>query len=380
MSAAAGIAIFALVALFYLGISWTSWKSYCLFHRGGRRIFAAIAIVANLFLLVLPFVASGRPTPAFRVARSILGPPSFYWLVFSIVHVAVVALVAIFWFFIARRREPLASFGRIFSELYLLAFGLISVIGFVQALVPLRVEQIPVTIAGLPPELRGMRIALISDLHVGLFSRPGRLAKISRAVMAQEPDHVVIAGDFLDDDPHFVPKFLKGLEPIGRDTPITAVLGNHEIYGDPHDVIRQLRGTRVRLLVNEGTGVLRGDAVLWLAGISDYAAREALAPDIDAALRGRPANAPVVVISHQPRVFPEAARRKLPLVLAGHSHGGQFGVRWLGWSLAGVFIPYDMGLFQKGSTQMYVTTGAGYWLVPMRFGMSPEVVIIELRG
>ncbi|MCM2315368.1 MAG: metallophosphoesterase [Thermoanaerobaculia bacterium] len=377
---AAGIAIFALVALLFLGISWASWKSYCLFHRGGRRVFATIAIGSNLFWLILPFIASERLSSAFRVARSVLGPPWFYWVVFSLVHVSLVVLVSILWFFVARRRERLSSFGRIYSELFFVAFGIITVVGIVQALVPLRVERVPVTIAGLPTELRGMRIALISDIHVGLFSRPDRLAKISRAVMSQNPDHVVVAGDFIDDDPYFVPKFLKGLEPIGAGTGVTAVLGNHEIYGDPHDVIRQLSGTRVRLLVNEGTGVLRGDEVLWLAGVSDYAGSGELKPDLDAALRGRPENAPVIVISHQPRVFPEAIKRHLPLVLAGHSHGGQFGVRWLGWSLAGVFIPYDMGLFQKGPTQMYVTTGTGYWLVPMRFGMSPEVVVIELRG
>ncbi|MBI2213122.1 MAG: metallophosphoesterase [Acidobacteria bacterium] len=376
---AAGIAILALVTLVFVGISWASWKCYCLFHRGGRRIFAAIAIGSNLFWLVLPFIVTSRLSGWFRVTRSILAPPWFYWITFSLLHVSVIALVAIVWFFVARKKERLAQFGRIVSELFFVAFGIITVVGFVQALVPISVERVPVTLAGLPPELRGMRIALISDLHVGLFSRPGRLARISRAVMEQRPDHVVVAGDFLDDDPYFVPKFLRGLEPIGAGTPITAVLGNHEMYGEPRSVIRQLKRTRVRLLVNEGTGVLRGQTVLWLAGVSDYAGRDALKPDIDAALRGRPDGAPVIVISHQPRVFPEAVARRIPLVLAGHSHGGQFGIRWLGWSLAGVFIPYDMGLFQKEATQMYVTTGAGYWLVPVRFGMSPEVVMIELK-
>ncbi len=376
---ATGIAIFALVALVFLGISWASWKSYCLFHRGGRRIFATIAIVSNLFWLVLPFIVSARLSTWFRVTRSILAPPWFYWVTFSLLHVSTVVLVAIVWFFVARKREPLSSFGRIVSELFFVAFGIITVVGFVQAIGPLRVERVPVTLAGLPPELRGMRIALISDLHVGLFSRPGRLARISRAVMEQKPDQVVIAGDFLDDDPWFVPKFLRGLEPIGASTPITAVLGNHEMYGEPRSVISQMKGSRVRLLVNEGTGVLRGQTVLWIAGVSDYAGRDDLKPDIDAALRGRPAGATTIVVSHQPRVFPEAIARKVPLVLAGHSHGGQFGIRWLGWSLAGVFIPYDMGLFRRESTQMFVTTGAGYWLVPVRFGMSPEVVVIELR-
>jgi predicted MPP superfamily phosphohydrolase len=135
----------------------------------------------------------------------------------------------------------------------------------------------------------------------------------------------------------------------------------------------------VDLLFNEGRGVLKDDAILWLAGISDYAGRDEYAPDIDASLRGRPDEAVTVLISHQPRAFEPAVERGINLVLAGHTHGGQFGLRPLGWSLAGVFLPRDMGLYREKDTQMFITTGAGYWILPMRFGMSPEVVLIELK-
>jgi predicted MPP superfamily phosphohydrolase len=69
-----------------------------------------------------------------------------------------------------------------------------------------------------------------------------------------------------------------------------------------------------------------------------------LKPDLGRALKGMPAGSVPVVLAHQPRVFAEVRQRKLPLALVAHTHGGQFGIRPLGWSLAGVFLPYDMGL------------------------------------
>ena len=147
------------------------------------------------------------------------------------------------------------------------------------------------------------------------------------------------------------------------------------MYGDPVEMIERLRGSRVRLLVNEGVP-MRG---LWLAGLSDYAATSpALRPNIDAALARRGSLLPIV-LAHQPKAFADAQPRAIPLTLCAHSHGGQCGFRPLHWTLAGVFIPYDMGLYRRGTSQLYVHTGAGYWLLPWRLGITPEIVLIELH-
>src|SRR5207248_2453283 len=108
---------------------------------------------------------------------------------------------------------------------------------------------------------------------------------------------------------------LAGVAALGPDVPILGVLGNHEMYGAPLEMIARLRGSRVRLLVNEGVA-MRG---LWLAGISDYAAQSpALKPNFDAALAGRGARLPIV-FAHQPRAFPDAIARAVPLTLCAHS-------------------------------------------------------------
>jgi predicted MPP superfamily phosphohydrolase len=376
------LAIFVLVALGFMLLSWGCWKGFRTIHTRGRKIWAAAAIVSNLFWIALPFIATERLTPEFRIIRSVLAPPWFYWLSFSLLYGSLLLILLILWR-VGFRRDGLTfgRFGRPFSYVFLVASAVVTVVGVYQALVPLRVERVQVVVDDLDPGLEGTTFALVSDLHVGMFSRLARLHQISRAVDGLDADYVIACGDLIDDDPVFVPKFLEGLAPLRHDTPILAVLGNHEIYGDPSAVRESLEGSRVDLLFNEGRGVLQNEAILWLAGISDFAGRDSFAPDIDAALRGRPEGAFTVLFSHQPRAFAPAVERDVDLVLAGHTHGGQFGVRSLGWSLAGVFLPRDMGLYREKNTQMFITTGAGYWVVPMRFGMSPEVVLVELtRG
>src|SRR5205814_860664 len=97
-----------------------------------------------------------------------------------------------------------------------------------------------------------MRIAVIGDLHVGLFSRPSRLRTIFETARAERPDLVCLAGDLVDDDPFFAPKLLASVAALGPTVPVIGVLGNHEMYGDPVEMIERLRGSRVHLLVNEG--------------------------------------------------------------------------------------------------------------------------------
>jgi predicted MPP superfamily phosphohydrolase len=310
-----------------------------------------------------------------RAARAILGPPWFAWQCFAIVYSGLVLLLAPAWLFV-RARTPFVQFARRPSRVFLWTTLAALVAGVYQALVPLRVERVPVALRDLPPALEGRRVALIADLHVGLFTRPSRLRKIFAAANALRPDAVLLAGDLIDDDPYYVPKLIEGMRPLDPSIPLFAVLGNHEMYGAPAEYIARVRNTRVRLLVNEGTEI----AGLWIAGISDYAARApSLRPDMAAALRAKPSNAFPIVLSHQPKSFDEARQRGVALTLCAHTHGGQCGFRPLRWSLAGLFLPYHMGLYDVRGAQLYVNTGTGYWLLPWRLGMTPEITLIELR-
>lgn len=366
------------VFLFFNGVTCRAlWR----IHPRRHRSIVALAVLGNLMWLFFPF--QGMANGFSRLTRSLFGPAWFAWNSFAIVYAALLLLIALAWLPF-RRSKPFPQFAHWPSRVFLTLTLAGSVIGFYHALVPLRVERVPVAIRDLPPDAEGMRIALLGDLHVGLFSRRSRLAKIFGTTRALRPDVILLAGDLIDDDPHFTPKLLEVTRSLDPDTPLLAVLGNHEMYGDPKRVVEQLRGSRIRLLINEGMP-LRG---LWIAGTSDIAAASAnfgkpiagLTPDVRAALSKRPPGSVPILFAHQPRVFEEARRHRVPLTLVAHTHGGQLGFRPLRLSLAGVFLPFHMGLYRRHGSQLYVNTGTGFWLVPFRLGMTPEITLIELRA
>jgi len=341
-------------------------------HPRRRTIVIALAVICNLMWLFFPIL--NARTDFSRLGRAILGPPWFAWLSFVIVYSIVIALLLIAWIPF-RKRTTFDDFARRPSRAFLWFVVIGGVAGVFQALVPLRVEHVPVRITG----IAGKKLVLIADLHTGLFTRPSRLETIFRTAAEQKPDAILLAGDLIDDDPYFTPKLLAATHVVPPSIPILATLGNHETYGAPFEHIAKLRGSRIRLLVNEGYLLDH----LWIAGLSDYAAQlrnvPQLVPDLDAALRGKPADAIPIVVAHQPRAFADARRRAIALTLAAHTHGGQCGIRPLRLTLAGLFVKYDIGLYREGASQLYVNTGTGYWLLPWRLGLSPEITVIELR-
>ena len=371
------ILFLVLAILVFLPFNWLTWRQMSRIHPRRRKLIAAVMVIGNL---MWPFFLQLRSlTPFSRGVRAVLGPPWFAWTVFAIVYSAVILLTLLIWLPF-RKRTTFENFARWPSSLFVIAVIVGSIIGFYQALVPLRVERVTIPIRGLPPSAEGKRIALLSDLHVGLFTRPARLETIFTTTDGLAPDVVLLAGDLIDDDPFFVSKLATGFDRVRPSIPLVGVLGNHEMYGDPVAAVNKLRATRMRLLVNEGLDT----GALWIAGISDYAAGDVpeaarFKPDLGRALAQRPADRFPVVVAHQPRVFAEARQRGLPLSLVGHTHGGQLGFRPLRWSLAGVFLPFHMGLYERGASKLYVNTGTGYWLVPFRLGMTPEITLIELR-
>lgn len=363
----------AIALLLFVPFSVLAYRQLVRIHPRRRRIVQVLAVLGNLLWPFLLFL--NRSTPWMRGIRSTLGPLWFGWTSFALLYSIALFLILLAW--IPFRRIPFAQFARRPSRVFLWTVLAGFAVGCYQALVPLRVERVPIAIDNLPPALHGKRIVLLGDLHVGLFTRRSRLDRIFATTDALRPDVVVIAGDLIDDDPFFVPKLLDGTSRLSPSTPLYAVLGNHEMYGDPRRVIAGLRGSRIRLLVNEGAA----HGPLWIAGVSDFAGTQpALKPDLDKALHGMPSGAMPVVVAHQPRVFDAVRARKLPLALVAHTHGGQLGFRPVRISLAGLFLPYHMGLYRDGASQLYVNTGTGYWLFPFRLGMTPEITLIELTS
>lgn len=377
-----GLVVLLIALAIFVPLNFVTIRTLLRLHPRGRKLIIAAAAAGNLCWFLLPYIFSVNSHLS-RLLRALFGPPWFAWLLFTLVY-SLFLVVAVACWSVRRRRYTFADVAREPSIIALVAVAFVAVAGAYCALVPLEIVPQKIVLADLPAELHGFRIALLSDLHVGEFTRRSRLRAIGEAVTRLQPDVIMISGDFLDDDPEYVPKFLELVSAMPARSPLLVVLGNHEMYGAPQEVIRRLRNTAVRLLVNEGIAIRRGEGLLWVAGLSDYGATTRsetlrhLLPDVRRALDGKPAAAFPIVLAHQPKAFSDAIANGVALTLCGHTHGGQFGSRRFGWTLADVFLDRHMGLYRSGNFQMYINVGTGYWLVPSRFGLPPEITDITL--
>jgi predicted MPP superfamily phosphohydrolase len=257
------------------------------------------------------------------------------------------------------------------------AVGAIATAGYgvVEAARP-RIVRVRVPLRRLPPEFVGLRVALVSDLHVGPTRGREFTARVVDLVNEQRPDLIVIAGDLIDGT---VAKVAADLEPLAElvaPLGVFGVSGNHEFYADDGgrwlDVWDRLG---VRTLRNERVSVNRDGASIDLVGIHDYSSPKPYEPDLDAALAGRDPSTFALLIAHEPRQALEASDLGVDLQLSGHTHGGQM---WPIRYLVPVQQPSVQGLDRIGNTTLYTTRGAGAWGPPVRVGAPPEVTILTL--
>jgi uncharacterized protein len=232
---------------------------------------------------------------------------------------------------------------------------------------------------GWPSALDGLRVGLVSDIHGGA-PHVGTKA-IARAVArlnSEAPDLIVLLGDFTDSHviwggrlaPELIARELAGLRaPLGT----FAVLGNHDWKQTGDRMWRALVEAGIEVLENRAAAA--GD--LYVAGLADLRERR---PDLPSALAGVPPDAPVILLAHDPDVFPFVPDR-VALTLCGHLHGGQVAIP----GLRRPAIPsrygerYARGHVVEDGRQLFVTSGLGTSGLPLRFLAPPEVVVLELR-
>ena len=273
--------------------------------------------------------------------------------------------------------------GRIAVALVLAVGGAVLVAGYAGAhrLVVRRVEA---SVPELPVEFDGLRIAQVSDLHVGPHTSRRFLARVVRTVHSLEPDLVAVTGDLVDDRAEDVAAFARSLGVLRAPLGVYMIPGNHDVYAGWDAVERNLRATLDgRVLVNEAHVIRRGDAVLALVGTGDPAGgrrgASRAAPDLDRALAAAPPGATVIALAHNPALWPALAERGVALTLSGHTHWGQFALPRLGWSLASPFLRHAMGAHHERDALLYINPGTGYWGIPFRLGAHPEVTLVTLR-
>ncbi|WP_369257311.1 metallophosphoesterase [Geodermatophilus amargosae] len=243
------------------------------------------------------------------------------------------------------------------------------------------VRRVPITLPRLDPALDGLRIVTFSDGHLSATYGGRRFERLVETVNAQRPDVVAIVGDLVDGEVDELREEVAPLADLVSDQGVYFVTGNHEYFVDTTAWLRHLSSLGVDVLRNERVPITRGGASFDLAGVDDRTAASSGLPghgaSVDAALDGRDDAVPVVLMAHQPVQVEQARAAGVDLQLSGHTHGGQL---WPFDYAIRLDQPAVEGLSRHGDTQLYVTSGAGYWGPPMRIGARPEVTVVELRA
>jgi uncharacterized protein len=224
---------------------------------------------------------------------------------------------------------------------------------------------------GLPDALAGLRIGLLTDLHRSDSVSHEMIDRAVRLVMADAPDLIILGGDYVTwGDRRFMTPAADALAPLSAQHGVFAVLGNHDDDRDmPAALLSKgfavLRDSRTRLVV-------KGES-LDLAGLRYWTRRVG---DIAHVLRG--ASPTVILLAHTPMRLAEAAALGVPLVLSGHTHGGQIVLPGLG-AVAAREFPVVAGTGQRESTTIFVSRGVGTVYVPIRLNCPPEVAVLTLK-
>ncbi len=242
----------------------------------------------------------------------------------------------------------------------------------------IKVTNPVVRIADLPPAWEGVRIAQLTDIHVGRLIDLDYVRKIVEKTNAAKPDVIVLTGDYvsrtdaIDDN---LAEVLGRLQaPFGK----FAVLGNHDHWTDPAAVRSVLAKAGIVDLTGRNTILNRGGAGLCLAGLDDlWEGRH----DLSVALAGVDDNVPRVLLCHNPDYAERMpASPRVDLMLCGHSHGGQFKIPFGPRPRLPIrHAKYAAGLASGPHCQVYTSVGLGMIGIPIRFNCRPELAVITLR-
>jgi predicted MPP superfamily phosphohydrolase len=246
----------------------------------------------------------------------------------------------------------------------------------------IQVERVSAPLKGLGPGLDGLKIAYMSDFHLGNWIEPGFVQKAIAMAKAEKPDMIILGGDFVHKDcdqawTDIRPSF-KGISaPMG----VIATTGNHDYGSDVKRVVKELEAEDVDVLRDRRHRIERDGAALDLVGLDDWWFRGRTNPA--GAFKGTDPNVPVLLLQHNPDAAEEMKVGRVDLQIAGHMHGGQVRYPWghAPFTPSNYGEKFVQGFVQGLHHQVYVSRGiGGAGPLRPRFWARPEVTILTLRS
>ncbi len=258
------------------------------------------------------------------------------------------------------------------------------------------VTRLEIPLRRLPKALDGFTIAQLSDIHLGPYVKPQDVRMAVRMVNALKPHLIVITGDFVYHSARYSAACAQELAALKAPYGVYAVLGNHDVWTNVDEVVRNLRSAGVKVLRDEAQPVEVNGSRLWLLGAEDTGFtgfmgcsfedfkdmwRDA-ANAVSRLLAGIPAQEPRVLLVHNPDFTEMVPPGEVDLALCGHTHGGQVRLPFVGAPIVPSCFgqKYTAGPVDNGRTLVYVNRGLGIIYPPVRFNCRPEITLLVLRS
>ncbi|MBC7714036.1 MAG: metallophosphoesterase [Rhizobacter sp.] len=255
---------------------------------------------------------------------------------------------------------------------------LITLIGLVQVLLGPKVKNINIPVENLPGELNGLKIAQISDLHIGPTIQTRYVEKVVKKTNATKPDLIVITGDLADAHTESIKKHLQPLRHLTSRFGTFYVTGNHEYYWGVETLLPELKALGMKILMSSNIVIDVDGAKLLVAGLPDPTGRSFASdhkPDIVKARTSEIKTQFNILLAHRPDPYEAAEKYGFHLQFSGHTHAGQFFPFSL---LIPIAHKYYKGLNRHGKLWLYVNPGTGYWGPANRFGIASEITLAKL--
>jgi predicted MPP superfamily phosphohydrolase len=257
--------------------------------------------------------------------------------------------------------------------------------GVLHTIYDVEVRKTEIVIPRLSSVFDGLKIVQISDIHTGSFFGVSYIEHVIEIIHQQSPDIIAITGDFVNFDPseyeRFVPLFRKLKATFG----VFGSLGNHDHYmtKENHEyLISLIKKSGIDVLINESRTIEKLGASITIAGTDNTGFNQKYG-DLKKAFKNAPIDSPSILMAHDPTYWSmEIKDSKLAdLTLAGHTHGGQMGIEFLGTAFSPAQFVYEhwSGLYEENNTYLYVNRGLGTVGPPVRIGIKPEITVITLR-
>jgi len=253
-----------------------------------------------------------------------------------------------------------------------------SLIGLLQAVKGPVVRKVSVLIASLPAELAGLKIAQISDLHIGAIIQKEYIENIVRKVLAQSPDIIALTGDMADGQPEALRRFTQPLAALKAPLGTYFVTGNHEYYSGAPGWIAEAQRLGFIPLINENRVLNYRGKNIMIAGVTDITAHRFIPAHLSDPHKAAVTDAACdvrILLAHQPESYRESQPAGFDLQLSGHTHAGQYFPFSV---LVSLVKRYARGLHRYKTLWIYVNPGTGFWGAANRFGIPAEITLLEL--